>query len=68
MRAGADIKSGQLMYTIQCSRCRGRLAFPANIDSKDAIMKAKTNHNWRSEGRKLYCDGCTDVLDLGKGQ
>lgn len=68
MRAGVKIKEYQLVYTIQCSRCRAKLAFPVSVDSKDAVMIAKENHQWLSKGRKLYCDGCVDVLGLGDKQ
>lgn len=68
MRAGVNIKSGQIMYTIQCSRCKAKLAFPANIDRKDAVMKSKTNHGWRNEGKKLYCDGCVELIGIADKQ
>lgn len=66
MRAGVRIEEDELMYHISCSRCKGALAFPAKIDLKDAKMKAQTRHGWKLEGKKLYCEGCSDLLDEPK--
>ena len=52
------------MYPISCSRCNGKLLFPDNIDRKDAVTKAHTRHNWKSKGKKLYCDGCSELMKL----
>ena len=27
-------------------------------------MKAKTKHQWKSEGKKLYCDGCSELMEV----
>jgi len=63
MRAGVAIKEGQLVYSISCARCKGTLIFPAELDRKDAVMKAKTRHGWQGSGREIFCDGCSDMLD-----
>ena len=64
MRAGVNIKEGDLAYNISCSRCTAKLLFPASMDRKDAVTKAHTRHGWKSEGKKLYCDGCAELMEL----
>lgn len=66
MRAGIDIKENNLLYTIACVKCRGTLAFPASVSNTDAVTKAKTRHGWKVENNKLYCDGCSDMLEVDK--
>lgn len=34
------------------------------MDRKDAVTKAHTRHNWTSEGKKLFCDGCSELMEL----
>ena len=64
MRAGVNIKEDELVYHISCSRCTARLIFPAHLDRKDAVTKAHIRHGWKSEGKKLYCDGCSELMKL----
>ena len=28
------------------------------------MTKAHTRHGWKSEGKKLFCDGCSELMDL----
>ena len=58
------INEDELVYHISCNRCTAKLFFPARIDRKDAVTKAHTRHGWRSEGKKLYCDGCAELMKL----
>jgi len=64
LRAGVKINECDLVYHISCSRCTAKLFFPAHLDRKDAVTKAHTRHGWKSEGKKLFCDGCSELMDL----
>ena len=66
MRAGMSIKENDLLYTVACFKCRGQLAFPANVSSEEALMKAKTRHGWKKEGKYTLCDGCSEMLEVKK--
>ncbi len=54
------------MFNLQCERCRGALSFPARIDRKDAVNQTILNHGWFKQGKKLFCDGCAELLELIK--
>lgn len=60
MRAAINIKENDLVWSLMCARCRGRLLFPASVTREDAEMKAKTRHGWRGNGREIFCEGCSD--------
>ena len=66
MRAGMKLKDGELLYKLSCSRCRGVMFFSASTSRKDAVTKLLVNHEWTKEGKNLYCDGCSGMLNEDK--
>jgi len=66
MRTGMKLNDGTLVYQLMCERCRGSMVFDASVQRDDAINKLLLNHNWKKEKNKIYCDGCSKILDEDK--
>jgi len=66
VRAGINIKENELVWSLMCAKCRGRLIFPASVTREDAEMKAKTRHGWRGNGREIFCEGCSGITEISE--